>query len=518
MDFRKRKNGDSPVSNDRNKGPDAAPETTDTQFNQQRYSHGYETQTLSRQRERAKSNSSNNFMQANRNSNTYASRTGVLSAEDSWANEQESDGKSGKGASSESDSRDHSAKKGKRSGGRSGKKNGKGGKGKGGKGKGGWNYLGPTPTWTNNIPQVPTTPGPSEPTVSPTTMPTATPVENKLTPPAGTTTAPTRAPTPQPTPSPTASPTPSPTQAATPSPTAAPTPSPMEATPEPLQPQPTQPPLTQTPQTQLPSLAPSSPNDTPAPTPSPIVLPIDTSAPSSAPIVLPVDTPAPSSSPIIAPVDTPSPSSVPAATVRSIVETFALQGGDEFEDENSFQSQALSWVESNLNTESYSDVAIQEYYSLVTLYYSTFSIDNFWTQGSPAAWSDTTNWLNAEANKCNWYGVVCDDTERVVQLQLGNNTLTGFIPDEISLLNDTLVELWLNNSFFDAYQDEGTAWIGHLANLEVLDLNSCYVEYPGVPTTIAKLTNLSTLNLLCRACLLHFLAVFSLTIALPTHL
>ena len=76
-----------------------------------------------------------------------------------------------------------------------------------------------------------------------------------------------------------------------------------------------------------------------------------------------------------------------------------------------------------------------DYDALVALYNSTNG-DN---------WSINTNWLNTEVSLGDWHGVVLVDN-RVTELRLGGNNLTGSLPSEIGNLPQlTLIELPFNN-------------------------------------------------------------------------
>lgn len=156
------------------------------------------------------------------------------------------------------------------------------------------------------------------------------------------------------------------------------------------------------------SVAPTPPPPTPRPptTPQPVTPPTPP----------PVDEPTPAPIVPTVPPTTSPPVSTPAPTTRSVLDIIlpvAKFGGEEFEDPDSYQSKALSWLEGNANVGSYSDEQIIQRYALASIYYSTFAVatpatDAFLGAGvTPAGWNTTDGWLSDD-DECTWFGVGCD--------------------------------------------------------------------------------------------------------------
>ncbi|KAK1734014.1 leucine-rich repeat protein [Skeletonema marinoi] len=94
----------------------------------------------------------------------------------------------------------------------------------------------------------------------------------------------------------------------------------------------------------------------------------------------------------------------------------------------------------------------------------------FYDSTKGANWTNRTNWLDGDedeyASYCNWKGVTCDDTNRVTELNLTNNSLSGGLSKSI----------------------------GDLAFIEVLDLSDNDIK-GSIPTEIGLLSKLTHLRL-----------------------
>jgi hypothetical protein len=101
----------------------------------------------------------------------------------------------------------------------------------------------------------------------------------------------------------------------------------------------------------------------------------------------------------------------------------AIFGGEEFLDPNSYQSQALSWLEGNANVGSYSDKQIIQRYALASIYFATYAVatpatDAFLGAGvTPAGWNNTAGWLSDD-DECTWFGLGCNANLCIDTIQL----------------------------------------------------------------------------------------------------
>ena len=153
-----------------------------------------------------------------------------------------------------------------------------------------------------------------------------------------------------------------------------------------------------------------------------------------------------------------------------------------------------------------------------------------------ANWADSTGWLS-NTPMGQWYGVTTNDSGRVTELVLGENSLAGNIPTELGELTELKV-LDLGNRFGSCRKPPGTTlwvctpssatpnrltgaipadlerlvnleqlnlsyntlsgtiptWLGNLSKLEVLELSASHLT-GTIPGELAHLTNLKDLEL-----------------------
>ncbi|XP_043695111.1 LRR receptor-like serine/threonine-protein kinase FEI 1 isoform X2 [Telopea speciosissima] len=122
-------------------------------------------------------------------------------------------------------------------------------------------------------------------------------------------------------------------------------------------------------------------------------------------------------------------------------------------------------------------------------------------------------WRQEDADPCNWKGVQCDKTKRVIFLTLPYHKLSGSISPEIGKLNHLKFLTLHNNNFYGTIPSElgnctelralnlqGNylsglipAELGDLSDLEALDISSNSLS-GSVPSSLGKLSKLSTFN------------------------
>ena len=125
-----------------------------------------------------------------------------------------------------------------------------------------------------------------------------------------------------------------------------------------------------------------------------------------------------------------------------------------------------------------------DYPALMDLYHATNG-DN-WRFNS--GWSSGA--LGSSCIPCDWYGIVCNDDNRVIAINLDTNFMEGIIPSTISEIND-LVLLDLNGNELKGIIPEE---IGQLNELEFLTLNNNQIE-GIIPQVLGSLTKLKRIVL-----------------------
>jgi len=127
----------------------------------------------------------------------------------------------------------------------------------------------------------------------------------------------------------------------------------------------------------------------------------------------------------------------------------------------------------------YGQVPESDSLALVALYNST----------NGDGWTDNSNWLQPGQPVSSWYGIVVHDN-RVSQIELLWNNLTGTLPDEIGNITDLqILELYANQ-----ISGEIPATIGNLAGLTCLSLRGNHL-IGTIPQEIENLINLEYLLL-----------------------
>ena len=181
-------------------------------------------------------------------------------------------------------------------------------------------------------------------------------------------------------------------------------------------------------------------------------------------------------------------------TRAGIIGSIALQGGAEFDDENSYQSRALRYVEETRGLR-WNDRDFVVYYALACIYYASFGQPNKWLiqEYGPntqfGGWSRSRHWMSQSIDKCRWEGIDCNPyTGTIDELKLFSNNMNGIFAPEVQFLSHTLRVLDLfNNPFLATEGDAGNSWLGEMTNLRELSVGSTSFEYPGVPPYINQM-------------------------------
>lgn len=115
------------------------------------------------------------------------------------------------------------------------------------------------------------------------------------------------------------------------------------------------------------------------------------------------------------------------------------------------------------------------------------------TNGS--SWKDNTGWVDGvsqtNCDPCNgWYGIKCDSIGNIIELDLSNNGLEGYLPTDIGLLSSLKYIDLGDNNLEGSIPEE----IGELVSLRYLDLHANRMT-GKLPVGLAALTSLEYVDL-----------------------
>ncbi len=104
-------------------------------------------------------------------------------------------------------------------------------------------------------------------------------------------------------------------------------------------------------------------------------------------------------------------------------------------------------------------------------------------------WTNKTNWLQGDS-PCNWFGVTCDGSGRVIKLSMVNNNMTGVLPASLGNLSQ-LQSLVI---FQNPITGNLPASLGNLSQLTILNIE--YTQINGeIPASLGNLSRLTSLFL-----------------------
>jgi hypothetical protein len=125
----------------------------------------------------------------------------------------------------------------------------------------------------------------------------------------------------------------------------------------------------------------------------------------------------------------------PEDPLLALLKSVSEDGGLALEDTESPQFAALQWLRSPLHNGFLSNTRTIQRFALATLYFAL----------GGDFWKSNAFWLTSR-NECDWFSSstsdsTCDSSGTIVELDLRDNSLSGRLPKEISLLSETLGEL-----------------------------------------------------------------------------
>jgi hypothetical protein len=125
----------------------------------------------------------------------------------------------------------------------------------------------------------------------------------------------------------------------------------------------------------------------------------------------------------------------PTEALVALLSSVSHDGGTALLTPSTSQNDALTWLGNDQNLNTYSDIKKIQRFALATLYYST--------DGS--RWGNKSGWVS-DSEECDWYntakGSFCENGA-VVELSLVSNSLAGTIPNELTLLSDSVGKVFV---------------------------------------------------------------------------
>jgi hypothetical protein len=155
------------------------------------------------------------------------------------------------------------------------------------------------------------------------------------------------------------------------------------------------------------------------------------------------------------------------------------------------QRRAFFWVAHD--NEDNMDHTTQMYrYALAVFYYSTNKVATEYEE-EPLTWYIARRWLT-KANFCEWHGLVCDEQERVIGIEMERNFMSGKLPMELDIMRDTLEWIDISSNGI-AMEDDDFDVFKTLQNLEEFIADDNFLEYhTGLPPQMRHLSNLQKLT------------------------
>jgi hypothetical protein len=164
-----------------------------------------------------------------------------------------------------------------------------------------------------------------------------------------------------------------------------------------------------------------------------------------------------------------------------------------FNDPQSAQSKALTWVSGSGTYPKMVRVERIQRYALAVFYYSTFKQPHEFLQ-QPTGWSSSEKWLTNES-ECTWEGIVCNSNGNVDSILLPDHYLSGVLPMELAILRAhlTTIDLAKNNIIMRGAANDV---FGFLYKLQSLVFDDNYmVTTTGLPESFSELVALEKLSI-----------------------
>jgi hypothetical protein len=212
----------------------------------------------------------------------------------------------------------------------------------------------------------------------------------------------------------------------------------------------------------------------------------------------------------ILPQKSPSPQEVKQELEHLLI-SFSFDNGTALRNQSTPQNEALNWLASNVNLDSYSNARKIQRYSLATLFYST----------NGTSWYEKDEWMS-DFDECRWYnsGFSLCPSGSVDTLTLWDNNLVGTIPSELALMSNLGESsvVWLLVVMIVLCVFHCTLILDcHIHSTAGLDLSGNSLT-GTIPSQIALLSNLGEPSVVCLLVVMIVSSrVFHCTLLLACH-
>lgn len=159
----------------------------------------------------------------------------------------------------------------------------------------------------------------------------------------------------------------------------------------------------------------------------------------------------------------------------------------------SYQNKAFDWLSENANLESYDDNHKMQRFGMACFYFATYQVSTK-SVPNPDPWVYEEYWLT-DKHECDWAGVQCTAAKRIHSILLEQNKLSGILPFELALLNDSLKGLDLSSNSIEMNMGDMDIF-RHLSGLTKILLDDNYLTSSnGLPASLTFCTDLRKLRL-----------------------
>lgn len=175
---------------------------------------------------------------------------------------------------------------------------------------------------------------------------------------------------------------------------------------------------------------------------------------------------------------------------------------------DSYQARALeATLDALANVGGKNSKHVENYFVAACIYFATNGMPNLATLAdlggdeTPDNWTDEDGWMTG-TDYCSWHGIKCynelivdQDTrdeqvadERILDINLQNNMISGQWPHEVGILGDHIINIDLrDNQYAECFE---YPWFQSMNKLQYFFIGGTAWDADGIPTQLSFLTEL----------------------------